>query len=97
MLIHCLLFVTDALPLLTLYFILYRLLTRRQFLLDVASYLIRIVCALSLPLRPVNAQLYNTQEKQHLARLVDLMISAGLDWVPQQSHDTGDATYRLEP
>ncbi|VDK35769.1 unnamed protein product [Taenia asiatica] len=74
-----------------------RFLTHRQFLLDAASYLDKLVSAMSLVLRPVNTQLYDTLEKQHLARLVGLMIAAGLDWVPQQVTDTGELAYRLEP
>lgn len=52
---------------------------------------------MSLVLRPVNTQLYNALEKQHLARLVGLMITVGLDWASQQVTDTGEPVYRLEP
>ncbi|VDM32681.1 unnamed protein product [Hydatigera taeniaeformis] len=74
-----------------------RFLTHRQFILDAASYLNKLVTNMSLSLRPVNTQLYNPPEKQHLARLVGLMIAVGLDWVPQQVTDTNDPVYHLEP
>ncbi|KAL5961936.1 hypothetical protein TSMEX_010249 [Taenia solium] len=74
-----------------------RFLTHSQFLLDAASYLDKLVSTMSLVLRPVNTQLYDPLEKQHLARLVGLMIAVGLDWVPQQITDTGEPAYRLEP
>ncbi|VDD75196.1 unnamed protein product [Mesocestoides corti] len=74
-----------------------RVLTRRQFLLDASSYLHKLVCAMSLPLRPVNVQLYNALEKQHLAHLIGILITVGLDWLPHHVPDTGESTYRLEP
>ncbi|KAL5113005.1 hypothetical protein TcWFU_009836 [Taenia crassiceps] len=74
-----------------------RFLTHRQFILDAASYLDKLVSTMSLELRPINIQLYSALEKQHLARLVGLMIAVGLDWVPQQVSDTGELVYRLEP
>nr|CDS32843.1 chromosome transmission fidelity protein 18 [Hymenolepis microstoma] len=74
-----------------------RFLTHRQFLLDVASYVNRLLSVMSVPLRPVNTQLYNIQERQHLLHLISIMISLGLDWVPHQMPDTGEPTYRLEP
>ncbi|CDS40267.1 chromosome transmission fidelity protein 18 [Echinococcus multilocularis] len=74
-----------------------RFLTHRQFLLDAACYLNKLVSTMSLMLRPVNTQLYNAPEKQHLAHLVHLMIAIGLDWVPQQASDTGEPAYRLQP
>ncbi|VUZ45541.1 unnamed protein product, partial [Hymenolepis diminuta] len=74
-----------------------RFLTHRQFLLDAASYVNRLISVMSMSLRPVNTQLYNTQERQHLLHLISIMISLGLDWVPHQTPDTGEPTYRLEP
>ncbi|KAM7540553.1 hypothetical protein Aperf_G00000027993 [Anoplocephala perfoliata] len=74
-----------------------RFLTHRQFLLDAASYLTKLLSVMSMPLRPVNTQLYNVQERQHLLHLINIMVSLGLDWVPYQAPETGEPTYRLEP
>lgn len=52
---------------------------------------------MSMPLRPVNAQLYNVQERRQLLHLINVMISMGLDWVPHQAPETGEPTFRLEP
>ncbi|VDO04706.1 unnamed protein product [Rodentolepis nana] len=74
-----------------------RFLTHRQFLLDASSYVNRLLSVMSVHLRPVNTQLYNVQEREHLLHLISIMISLGLDWVPHQTSDTGEPTYRLEP
>lgn len=75
----------------------HRFLPRRRFLLDVAPTAATLLSLMAASLRPLNAQLYSQQEKNNLARLVDLMLSLGLDWATQQNIETGDVDYQLEP
>ncbi|CAL8070870.1 unnamed protein product [Calicophoron daubneyi] len=75
----------------------FRFLTRRNFLLDVASPVLNIITLMATTLRPLNSQLYSQQEKACLQNLVDLMLNLGVDWSAQQSAETGEMEFQLEP
>uniref|UniRef100_A0A8C4QKU7 CTF18, chromosome transmission fidelity factor 18 homolog (S. cerevisiae) n=1 Tax=Eptatretus burgeri TaxID=7764 RepID=A0A8C4QKU7_EPTBU len=65
----------------------------RQLLLDSMSLMLDI---LSPRLRPVNTQLYSTQEKRQLQQLVHTMVSYNLSYQQERTPD-GNYLYVLEP
>ncbi|KER24753.1 hypothetical protein T265_14343 [Opisthorchis viverrini] len=75
----------------------FRFTPRRVFLLDVAPLAVSILSLSSSSLRPLNSQLYSQQEKSTLKSIVEIMLSLGLDWSPQQNSETGEVEFQLEP
>ncbi|KAG5451756.1 Chromosome transmission fidelity protein 18 [Clonorchis sinensis] len=75
----------------------FRFTPRRVFLLDVAPLAVSLLSLSSSSLRPLNSQLYSQQEKSTLKSIVEIMLSLGLDWSPQQNSETGEVEFQLEP